>query len=1070
MRWLVLGLALCVAEVPPGVAVLSHDDLLAGGKAAEAAVRLGFAGDAAFSLLIVKDIPGFAEARRAAFNATIDLARSDNIPLFSRRPRSTWPGFRHRGHVNDPLQGGFLHNLLEEVGPARVEPVFGRNVWPTTAFRDQVVAVNERIHNVTHAVLRLSDALVNEEAARVNVPPPATPLGMLLEGSDFLYSLLKIYRAEFSRGDDLFDSLQESDAEGSAAAAVDAVHIITGGGNASSATPSNASPLMRAAASTCSASPAPTGAGAALSSMRTHAASSRSPAAALSSMRTHAASSRPNAAAITEPVAAASTCSASPAPTGAGAALSSMRTHAASSRANAAAAVRDASAKDVEPFWLPWHIDPNTISTLTGDEFFHFESATTWDKSLRDAYPQRGLGLVVSNALGQTARLSPYIDDSSLVVMMAAGAQVHTGGLLRGCLHAVERSEAPTNASRIMYYQAWYGPSGHKFAPPEGSNYTVGGGDAMSPSVAPAVSAPPPAAANGELKARMKAIVDPIINSMQMRTSRNMLLDFRRQFQRLPEGNERDGSQSTFDALTAVLPPPERAPRTALPAPPRLTIDVVTDLSCPLAYLGLRRLRAAINRLSSVGVVLRFHMLLVNPDMDPGGEDMASYMRRRRNLSLAEYNEASYPLNQAAAALNYSYDNRRRVINPTRAHLAVAAAGETAAARAAAYEHLAARYFEAGDDISDVRVLSDALGALGQPKMRDELTLRRVLDVHEGAVLRLHRSLERRVDGVPTFVIREGSSGAGVLLRGQVPEVDEFERALTDAAAAAHAPPIGDGYGLLEPPGMLMAGVGGVPVRVHAVDRKGSLTLSGRNLDGWMGPEAWPYTEADFQRADESDDAHHYAEPNLVSHIDDAARAALTATYSDFFEAVEEVGKADGAPPLPLALLDTASSWQSHYPPIPEGSRVAVQGLNLAELQANPVATEHALVDLNNATAPLRLPYADASFDAVTNAAGVGYLTRPREFFSEIHRVLKPGGLAIIAFSNRVFEEKATKVWLDHMDEEAGLGVVVRTFFAFGAPNGWQNVTAADLSPHPTDGDPMYIVTAVKRVAQGRWA
>ena len=1013
MRWLVLGLALCVAEVPPGVAVLSHDDLLAGGKAAEAAVRLGFAGDAAFSLLIVKDIPGFAEARRAAFNATIELARSDNIPLFSRRPRSTWPGFRHRGHVDDPLQGGFLHNLLEEVGPARVEPVFGRNVWPTTAFRDQVVAVNERIHNVTHAVLRLSDALVNEEAARVNVPPPATPLGMLLEGSDFLYSLLKIYRAEFSRGDDLFDSLQESDAEGSAAAAVDAVRIITGGGNASSATPSNASPLMRAAASTCSASPAPTGAGAA---------------------------------------------------------LSSMRTHAASSRANAAAAVRDASAKDVEPFWLPWHIDPNTISTLTGDEFFHFESATTWDKSLRDAYPQRGLGLVVSNALGQTARLSPYIDDSSLVVMMAAGAQVHTGGLLRGCLHAVERSEAPTNASRIMYYQAWYGPSGHKFAPPEGSNYTVGGGDAMSPSVAPAVSAPPPAAANGELKARMKAIVDPIINSMQMRTSRNMLLDFRRQFQRLPEGNERDGSQSTFDALTAVLPPPERAPRTALPAPPRLTIDVVTDLSCPLAYLGLRRLRAAINRLSSVGVVLRFHMLLVNPDMDPGGEDMASYMRRRRNLSLAEYNEASYPLNQAAAALNYSYDNRRRVINPTRAHLAVAAAGETAAARAAAYEHLAARYFEAGDDISDVRVLSDALGALGQPKMRDELTLRRVLDVHEGAVLRLHRSLERRVDGVPTFVIREGSSGAGVLLRGQVPEVVEFERALTDAAAAAHAPPIGDGYGLLEPPGMLMAGVGGVPVRVHAVDRKGSLTLSGRNLDGWMGPEAWPYTEADFQRADESDDAHHYAEPNLVSHIDEAARAALTATYSDFFEAVEEVGKADGAPPLPLALLDTASSWQSHYPPIPEGSRVAVQGLNLAELQANPVATEHALVDLNNATAPLRLPYADASFDAVTNAAGVGYLTRPREFFSEIHRVLKPGGLAIIAFSNRVFEEKATKVWLDHMDEEAGLGVVVRTFFAFGAPNGWQNVSAADLSPHPTDGDPMYIVTAVKRVAQGRWA
>ena len=973
--------------------------------------------------------------------------------------------------MDDPLQGGFLHNLLEEVGPAAVEPVFGRNVWPTTAFRNKVVAVNERIHNVTHAVLRLTDALVNEEAARANVPPPATPLSTLLEGSDFLYSLLKIYRAEFSRGDDLFDSLQGGDAEASTAA----------GGNASSAAPSNASPMVSIATSTCSASSAPAGVAAALSSMRTHSASSRSPAAALSSMRTHAASSRTNTAAITEPAATAGTCSAKSA-AGAGAALSSMRTHAASSRASAAAAratavatVRNASANNVEPFWLPWHIDPNTISTLTGDEFFHFESATTWDKSLQDAYPSRGLGLVVSNALGQTARLSPHIDDSSLVVMMAAGAQVHTGGLLRGCLHAVERSEAPTNASRIMYYQAWYGPSGHKFAPPEGSSYTAASNDALSSSAAPAISAPSPAAANGDLRAWMKAIVDPIINSMHMRTSRNMLLDFRRQFQRLPEGNERDGSQSTFDALTAVLPPPERAARTAAPAPPRLTIDVITDLSCPLAYLGLRRLRAAIDRLSSAGIgaatssVLRFHMLLINPGMDPGGEDMASYMRRRRNLSLAEYDQASYPLNQAAAALNYSYDNRRRVINPIRAHLAVAAAGETAAAKAAAYEHLAARYFEAGDDISDVQVLSDALGALGQPKMRDELTLRRAFDVHEGAVLRLHRSLERLVDGVPTFVVRESTSGAGVLLRGQVPEVDDFEKALTDAAAAADAPPIGDGYGLLEPPGMLMAGVGGVPVRVHAVDRTGSLTLSGRNLYGWMGPEAWPYKEADFQRADESDDAHHYSEPKLVSHIDEAARAALTAAYSDFFEAVLEKRKADGGPPLPLALLDTSSSWQSHYPPLPAGSRVAVQGLNLAELQANPVATEHALIDLNNAKAPLRLPYADASFDVVTNVAGVGYLTQPRKFFNEIHRVLKPGGLAMIAFSNRIFEEKATKVWLDHMDEEAGLGVVVRTFFAFGAPHpdGWQNVTAADLSPHPTDGDPMWIVTAVKRLAHG---
>ena len=30
----------------------------------------------------------------------------------------------------------------------------------------------------------------------------------------------------------------------------------------------------------------------------------------------------------------------------------------------------------VEPFWLPWHIDPNTISTLTGDDYVDFTTAT----------------------------------------------------------------------------------------------------------------------------------------------------------------------------------------------------------------------------------------------------------------------------------------------------------------------------------------------------------------------------------------------------------------------------------------------------------------------------------------------------------------------------------------------------------------------------------------------------------------------------------------------------------------------------------------------------------------------
>jgi len=256
------------------------------------------------------------------------------------------------------------------------------------------------------------------------------------------------------------------------------------------------------------------------------------------------------------------------------------------------------------------------------------------------------------------------------------------------------------------------------------------------------------------------------------------------------------------------------------------------------------------------------------------------------------------------------------------------------------------------------------------------------------------------------------------------------------------------------PAGALMAGYGGASTRVPTVDRLGSPSISSVNLRGWEGPAEWPYTSSDFDRIDETDDAVTYAAPSFVTHLDEAARAALTATYSAFFSSRRTL-------PGGLSLLDMASSWLSHFPPdLPSGTRVAVHGLNEAELQANEAATEHCVADLNREP---RLPYPDSTFDFVTNAASVGYLVHPRAVFAEMHRVLTPGGVAIVSFSNRVFADKASRLWLSHMDEEVGLCSVVRNYFYFGPQGGWSNVSSADISPHPYEGDPLWIVTAVKR-------
>ena len=44
----------------------------------------------------------------------------------------------------------------------------------------------------------------------------------------------------------------------------------------------------------------------------------------------------------------------------------------------------------------------------------------------------------------------------------------------------------------------------------------------------------------------------------------------------------------------------------------------------------------------------------------------------------------------------------------------------------------------------------------------------------------------------------------------------------------------------------------------------------------------------------------------------------------------------------------------------------------------------------------------------------VQYLKKPREVFSELQRVLKPGGMAVVAFSHRSFIEKAGKRYWKH--------------------------------------------------------
>jgi SAM-dependent methyltransferase len=158
----------------------------------------------------------------------------------------------------------------------------------------------------------------------------------------------------------------------------------------------------------------------------------------------------------------------------------------------------------------------------------------------------------------------------------------------------------------------------------------------------------------------------------------------------------------------------------------------------------------------------------------------------------------------------------------------------------------------------------------------------------------------------------------------------------------------------------------------------------------------------DRTKLDDSDDALFYESPRFVTHVDDGFIQSLTQLYRDRLSPQTHV-------------LDLMSSWVSHLPPEMTFTHVEGQGLNASELARNP-RLDHYFVQNLNQTPKLFLE--DASFDAVICAVSVQYLQYPEAVFSEIARILKPGGLVIVSFSNRMFFQKAIQAWRDGTDTD----------------------------------------------------
>ncbi|MGV2827056.1 class I SAM-dependent methyltransferase [Myxosarcina sp. GI1(2024)] len=150
-------------------------------------------------------------------------------------------------------------------------------------------------------------------------------------------------------------------------------------------------------------------------------------------------------------------------------------------------------------------------------------------------------------------------------------------------------------------------------------------------------------------------------------------------------------------------------------------------------------------------------------------------------------------------------------------------------------------------------------------------------------------------------------------------------------------------------------------------------------------------------KLDATDDNDFYAFPRFVTHVDESFIERLSELYGERLQPNTRI-------------LDLMSSWVSHLPAEMQFEKVVGHGLNEEELAKNPRLDSYFVQNLNQNP---KLPLEDASFDAVLIAVSVQYLQYPEAVFAEIQRILKPEGVVIVSFSNRMFYQKAIAAWRD---------------------------------------------------------
>ena len=214
-----------------------------------------------------------------------------------------------------------------------------------------------------------------------------------------------------------------------------------------------------------------------------------------------------------------------------------------------------------------------------------------------------------------------------------------------------------------------------------------------------------------------------------------------------------------------------------------LTIDFVSDVSCPWCAIGLSALEQALERLApELDAELHFQPFELNPGMPAGGQDITEHLTQKYGSTAQQQKSIRDTIRQRGAELGFTFrmEGRDRIYNTFDAHRLLHRAevegqpGQQLALKKA----LLQAYFTDGQSPESHTVLTQAAVSAGLDPVRAQAVLASdafAEDVREREQLYLNAGIH----SVPAVIINRQH-----LISGGQP-VAVFEQALRQIAAAS---------------------------------------------------------------------------------------------------------------------------------------------------------------------------------------------------------------------------------------------------------------------------------------------